>query len=38
MSITLTDDQQAAYAALMALVTSDQQSLVISGAAGCGLT
>lgn len=38
MSITLTDDQQAAYAALVALVTSDQQSLVISGAAGCGKT
>lgn len=38
MSITLTDDQQAAYAALVALVTTDQQSLVISGAAGCGKT
>lgn len=38
MSISLTDDQQAAYAALVQLVTSDQQSLVISGAAGCGKT
>lgn len=38
MSITLTADQQAAYSAIVTLMTTDQKILVIEGAAGCGKT
>ena len=38
MSIQLTQDQQDAYAAIITLVTTPQQTLVIEGGAGCGKT
>ena len=38
MTIQLTQDQQDAYAAIITLVTTPQQTLVITGAAGCGKT
>ena len=38
MTIQLTQDQQDAYAAIITLVTTNQQTLVITGAAGCGKT
>ena len=38
MTIQLTQDQQDAYAAIITLVTTPQQTLVIEGAAGCGKT
>ena len=38
MTIQLTQDQQDAYAAIITLVTTQQQTLVITGAAGCGKT
>ena len=38
MSIVLTKDQETAYAAMIELITTNQQTLVITGAAGCGKT
>ncbi|WAW11604.1 DNA helicase [Acinetobacter phage nACB1] len=38
MSIQLTQDQQDAYAAIITLVTTNQQTLVIEGGAGVGKT
>jgi len=38
MTIQLTQDQQDAYAAIITLVTTPQQTLVIEGGAGCGKT
>ena len=38
MPIQLTQDQQDAYAAIITLVTTPQQTLVITGGAGCGKT
>ena len=38
MTIQLTQDQQDAYAAIIELITTNQQTLVITGGAGCGKT